>query len=194
MGSQRPYVYVLIISVLLNLVFVMVLFSIDPRFNIFYTRPEIPPVKTSLQPLGTGGLLFISLAVNDISRSLNKKTSPGLPPIRFYDVNTSYRVANSWMAAGEDLILVFLFSDIPGLLTREEIEAYATHEVCHVKLGHIRNKTHEARRNIAEEITADTCAVESGVGADVLISAIVKLSAETDDVTGRIGYLGQFIK
>ena len=160
-------------------------------FKFFDIHIHANNKETVTRPLGEGGLLVVAFTINEISNSLDqsvRKNNPELPPIKLRDIGISYKDSNSWMTIDDNLIIVFLHSDVANLLTKAEIEAYALHEIGHVKLKHFGRSYFS--RVVQEEISADIFAIMSGVKADVMISAINKLSFNNDEKSARIEVLG----
>jgi len=164
-------------------------------FKFFDIHIHADNKENATRPLGEGGLLVVAFAVNDISSSLSQsieKNNPELPPIQLRDIGISYKDSDSWITVNDNLIIVFLYSDVANILTKAEIEAYALHEIGHVKLKHYGRRYYS--RVIQEEISADIFAIMSGVKVDVLISAINKLSSNNDERSARIEVLGYLSK
>ena len=70
-----------------------------------------------------------------------------------------------------------MYEDVSSVLTTEEVVASIFHEIGHVKLGHdVGNPA--KKRNIQEEIDADSFAISAGVDPKYISSAIKKLFME----------------
>ena len=82
-----------------------------------------------------------------------------------------------------NVVLIFLLVASLGILIYSLSGFFGTGKAPDMEHGNIDSE---------KEIAADSCTIESGTRADVLISAIVKLNS--NDTAERISYLGQFIK
>lgn len=147
----------------------------------------------SIYPITHDNLLVFSIRVNEISNSLNatmRKTNPELPQIKFSNSNLSYKSPDrSWIIISEELILITLFRDVVSVLNSIEVKAVAVHELCHVILGHMEINPLLNERSISDEVDADSCAVNSGVDSNALVSAISKLAPEGEEKLKRISAL-----
>ena len=171
------------------IIFVVLLGALDVDiFDIhFHKNKDYIPKANISSPLGEGGLLVIAVAIDDIADSVSKtvqKDNPELPPIELWDLRSSYKTSNRWMAVSDNLIIIFLHADVSSILTKKELEAAVLHEVGHVKLKHV-GRIHYTRIT-QEEIDADTFAVKSGAEIGALISAINKLSPDNDEKVARL--------
>ncbi|MDP3696842.1 MAG: hypothetical protein Q8R55_02305 [Candidatus Taylorbacteria bacterium] len=140
-------------------------------------------VDSSSTPVGVGNLLVFDFKINEISMSLNRAIRASnlkLPPVKFFDKDLSYKTSRSWFYVDENVLIIFLYSDISSKLTKEEVLAYGVHEIGHIVLGHNNNSPLANTRDVKEEKDADMFVVQSGISADVLISAINKLSPENE--------------
>lgn len=133
-------------------------------------------------PINKNDILIFASRMNKVAQSLNraiKKANLDLPTVRLYESSLSYKVpGRSWIRFQEDLIVIYLYQDVASVLTINEVQAVAVHELGHKILGHIRSPGHLLPRNIQEEKDADKFAVELGIQAKFLISAIEKLGEE----------------
>lgn len=173
-----------IFTLLLYLVTAGSFYTLGSRIQTSKNTIEASPSR----PLGEGGLLVVAVAVNDLSQSLNAtviKENPELPPIKLLDSSSSYKTADSWMSIGSDVIMVFLYRDVSSALTKDELRAVVLHEVGHAKLKHSEDRV------LKQEIEADLFSFHFGASPTALISAIRKLSPNSDEREERIKALEQ---
>lgn len=161
--------------------------------QISMTRMDLEELSSKGQvntsPMSFDNLLVYSARINQISSSLNQaieKSKLNLPPVKLYNSGLSYKTpGRSWMAVGDNLIIVYLYYDVSNILDSNEVLAAAVHELGHAVLGH-KKPTSIYDRNIDHEIDADKFAVESGIEPKTLISALNKLAAENEEKTRRV--------
>ena len=136
---------------------------------------------TSKEPVGHDNLLVFSARVNNISNSINRFIQGekwDIPPIKLSDSKLSYKdERRHWLVVNDDYVVFILYEDVSSVLTTEEVVASIFHEIGHVKLGHdVGNPA--KKRNIQEEIDADSFAISAGVDPKYISSAIKKLFTE----------------
>lgn len=197
MTTKNKLVVVLLCfyAFLVSLAFVFNL-GLPPKIindQISMTRMDLEELnskgKVNSSPMSFDNLLVYSARINQISSSLNQaieKSKLNLPPVKLYNSGLSYKTpGRSWMAVGDNLIIVYLYYDVSNILDSNEVLASAVHELGHAVLGHKKSLS-IYERNINYEIDADKFAVESGIDPKTLISAINKLAAENEEKTKRV--------
>jgi predicted metal-dependent peptidase len=111
-----------------------------------------------------------------------------IPPVKLQHIGSSYKNSDSWIAVSEDLIIAYIYLDVAAVLTKDELKATILHDICHVKIQHLEIRT------LSQEIEADVCAYDYGIGANVLMSAIDKLVPNGAEKNERIRALKELIR
>lgn len=145
-------------------------------------------------PVSYDNFLSYSFRMSEMSRELSDIFRELLNKDIRLNINaSSYVGQKSMVTITEDLIYIQVYSDMASTLNRDEIFAFAIHEIAHIFLGHYDNPA-LSKRDMYLEIAADIWTVnKKGIDPAVLISGLSKLKSLEEERTARINILKAFI-
>lgn len=146
--------------------------------------------RTADVPISYDSYLNYSYRMSELNRDLKVIYQDILnKDIKLSSNESSYVGQKSMVRISDDTIDIQVFSDMASQLTRDEIFAYATHELAHIYLNHCRT----CDRNKIDEIEADLWAVNKGIDPKFLVSALQKLQSIEEERNDRIRMMNVFL-